>query len=50
MPFSAHESEVRLFIYQHFIETSEAPQVKAIIDELTMTKAEAEASLKVLES
>ena len=50
MPFSARESEVRLFVYQHFIETSEAPPVKAITDELTITKAEAEASLKALES
>ncbi|MAG21002.1 MAG: hypothetical protein CMF77_02430 [Candidatus Marinimicrobia bacterium] len=50
MLFSSRESEVRLFIYQYFIDTAEAPPIRAITDELTMTKTEAEASLKTLES
>ena len=50
MPFSSRESEVRLFVYQHFVDTAEAPPVTAITNELTITKAEVEASLKALES
>jgi hypothetical protein len=50
MLFSSRESEVRLFIYQYFIDTGEAPPIRAIADKLTITKAGAKASLKALES
>ena len=50
MLFSSRESEVRLFIYQYFLDTAEAPPIRAITDGLTITKAGAKASLKTLES